>query len=768
MDQSKNNNQFFQNVFYVLIYVFILFVTIFIIREIINDRNININRYIKSIGIVGYELDKPFSENEYYYNVLVDKNEVEVICDTDYETKGCGEIINLDGKKDYQHEIVLMAENKETKYILNIQKDQYLINYSQTTNKDGLSINNESSNSNEGLLSLEENSSKKIKITSINGNPDKWTNKDVKIKVNAEAANGIDSYSFDGGITWQKEDYKIISSNTILKVMVKDKLGISSSSKEVRITKIDKEKPTVQLIKSSATNKEIVLSISASDSLSGVELVSFNNGLYSKKQTYTVRKAGTYSVKVKDRAGNISETATINVQKSDFAENRGETKKTFTVTLVSNGATISQKSASCTTTGSSCEVNLPTITRSGYNVLGWGTRADSKSVLYKSGEKVTVSKNQTLYAITYKLFTATFISNGASSISANNLSCMAYNNNTSCSVKMPNITRSGGSVIGWNRTSNATRPNMIVGETLTLKSNVTYYAITYKALKATFVRDTKETDNVVTLSKKSEECILYNSNKSCNVTLPNVTARGKTIMGIYKTGQNRSDPPYTPMSTVSISSNTTFYARTGTVRGSGIIRNPYATTTITGIKNAPNKTIVIEYDKECSSTLESYKTALRTINSKAPYLFRINKIFLLNNTNYAKTNQDSPNSVGMQHGIPQGQAIDIKCQSFSDYASRESTLVHELAHAMDGYYVLQNSSKSLMNASFNSLYTKYKNTSKFSDYSKTSTLEFFAEIYRHYYYTYLSSNNSGYRISNYPNDVKSKLESYINIAKTKW
>lgn len=774
MNARKNKSEIFQNIFYIFVYVFIILVAIYIVNEIIKNNNLSVNKYIKLIGVSGYELDKDFSENEYYYTVMVDEDELEIVCETDYDAKGCWEKINLNGQNSYHHEIVLMAENKETKYILNIQKNEQIADSSQSTNNKEPQVQEPSKQEPQTQKPQvqetpkqedSDNKNRKLKILSIEGNPRDWTNRNVRIKVNAESSEGIDSYSFDGGLTWQKESSKTISSNTTLKVMVKDKTGMTTSSREVKVSKIDKVKPTVSLIKSSATNREVTLKATSSDDLSGIEGISFNNNSYSNRDTLKIRSTGTYSVKVKDRAGNVSEVSSISVQKTDFAENRGETKKTYTLTLDANGATISQNSVSCTTTGESCQVTLPTISKNGYNILGWGTSSTSKTAQYKSGEKVTISKNQILYAITYKTLTATFNKNGATSVGSNSLSCTLYNKNTNCTVKMPSITRSGGSVIGWNRAASSDRPTMKVGETLTLNSNVTYYAITYKVIKATYTRDTKETDKVVTLSKSSDNCNLYNTQTACNVTLPSITARGKTIMGIYKSGQSRDNPPYKPTQTVSISSNTTFYARTGTVRGYGIVRNPYGVDEITGIKNAPNQKIIIEYDKECSSTLGSYKTALKNIYNKAPYLFRVNKIFLLNNTNYAKTNSDNPNSVGMQHGIPQGQAIDIKCQYFKDYVSRESTLVHELAHSMDGYYVLQKNT--LMNPKFSDLYTKYKSKSTFSSYSKTNTLEFFAEIYRHYYYTYLSSNNSGYKIV-YPNDVKARLESYINSAKSQW
>ena len=885
---SKQKNMF-QTIFLILFYVFIVVLIIYFI--FINTKNItkNSNKYLKSVEVVGYNLDKDFSENLYDYTVVVEKEKVEITCDTNYDIKGCNETIDLTGKDSYQHEIILNASGQEKKYTINIVKNTNEIQTNQN-----------------------------LKISSIEGNPKTWTNKDVNIKVNAIATNGIDSYSFDGGNTWQKENFKVINQNQILNIIVKDKKGQTTQAKVVKITKIDKEIPQVKLIKSSATNKEIVLTVSIIDSLSGVEKISFNNGSYSNNKNYKVTKTGTYSVQVIDRAGNVSNKSTIKIQDSDFADS-SKIEKTYTITFDGNGASTSKNYVSCTTTKDSCQITTPTITKNGSKILGWATTSNATTAKYKVGQKITISKNQKLYAITYKTytatfdkngadtinktsasckvynkntscsvasptitrngatvvgwgtkatdttviakekgiialsadktyyavtyktataifnkngadsisktsasckaynkskvckvtsptitkngskilgwatannattvlassggqvsatytfnqnyyaitsktFTATFDKNGADSIGASSLSCTAYNSYASCNVKMPTITRSGGTVIGWNTVASATTSSIGVGSTLTLKSNVKYYAITKKTVTATF---SNVDDTVAKFSYNTANCTLYNAN-ACSIKFPFVTRNGKTIMG-FSTKRMDNNPPYIQGGSTNISNNITFYVRTGTVGGSGIVRVPAGTINVTGIKNAPNNIIVIEYDSSCSSSAQSYATALKTIYNKAPYIFRIHKLFLVSDTTWNNT-WSSKSAVGMQHGIAQAQAIDIKCSYFTDYSGREATLVHELAHSMDGYYVLQ--SGGYMYKNFTTLYNKYNiSSSPFSSYSKTSDLEFFAEIYRHYYYTYLSTSNSSYKVTNYPSDVKSKLEQYINSAKTKW
>ena len=84
-------------------------------------------------------------------------------------------------------------------------------------------------------------------ITSVTGNPDKWTNKDVTLTVNAtDSKSGLAdiAYSFDGGTTWQKENSKTYTSNTNgIVINVKDKVGNITTYPVVAITKIDKSTP---------------------------------------------------------------------------------------------------------------------------------------------------------------------------------------------------------------------------------------------------------------------------------------------------------------------------------------------------------------------------------------------------------------------------------------------------------------------------------------------------------------------------------------------
>ncbi len=75
--------------------------------------------------------------------------------------------------------------------------------------------------------------------------------------------------------------------------------------------------------------------------------------------------------------------------------------KTLTVTFNKNKASsISKQNASCTTVSGSCYITLPSITAPyGYEVIGWDSNPNAITASYKSGSRISVSSNMTLYAI---------------------------------------------------------------------------------------------------------------------------------------------------------------------------------------------------------------------------------------------------------------------------------------------------------------------------------------------------------------------------------
>ena len=153
--------------------------------------------------------------------------------------------------------------------------------------------------------------------------------------------------------------------------------------------------------------------------------------------------------------------------------------KEITLNFNSNGATISDNSKTCTmyNNDESCEIITPSITRSGFEILGWGTSSNSQTAVANSAGKIEADSNNTYYAVTKKVITVTFNKGShVSSVGSASEQCTILNSATNCQVTFPTITASSGyTSVGWS-TTNGASSGTSAGSKLTVSSNATYYA----------------------------------------------------------------------------------------------------------------------------------------------------------------------------------------------------------------------------------------------------------------------------------------------------
>ena len=481
-------------------------------------------QYLQSLDIVGFSLDKEFDKNVFDYNVEVDTDEVQIKCDSNTDIDGCNVTIDLKDKKDYNHQIIV-EDNKGKKHTYTI----HIIKNLKETNS-------------------------KLRITAIDGIPLEWTNEDVKIAVHAEydKDKGI-WYSFDNGKTWATDNFITISQNRTLNIMIRNNNSETSATKIVTIDKIDTTVPSASIKIKEKNKGRLVLEALGIDEESGIDSYSWNKGQYVISNLKEITKAGTYTLTVKDKAGNISKEASIVIKDSDFTQSQ-EVSRTFTLTYMSNGAVVSKNSDSCTTTKSSCSIKLPTITKNGATIIGFSPNKDSKTAKYKAGDTINISDSEVLYAITKKSIKATFVSNGATSISSTSLSCDTYNSDTKCSIKTPTIKREGGEVVGWSTYSTSSSASYKQDTNLEIENNMTLYAITYKKYTATF---DKNGANSVEFTTNS--CKAYNTYKTCPVLTPNFSRENSTLIG-WNTNKNATVEEVGWRTYVNLDSNKTYYA----------------------------------------------------------------------------------------------------------------------------------------------------------------------------------------------------------------
>jgi len=150
---------------------------------------------------------------------------------------------------------------------------------------------------------------------SVSKGSDEWTNKAVSVSASAsDDLSGVAGYSFNGG-GYSSSSSWTVDSNGTYSVSVRDRAG-NEASGSVTVSNIDRTAPTVSLSKSTDdwTEEGVTLSASASDDLSGIAGYSFGGSEYSSTSSWTVTSNGTYSVSVKDKAGNEA-SASVTVSK---------------------------------------------------------------------------------------------------------------------------------------------------------------------------------------------------------------------------------------------------------------------------------------------------------------------------------------------------------------------------------------------------------------------------------------------------------------------
>ncbi|WP_313125957.1 Ig-like domain repeat protein, partial [Proteiniclasticum ruminis] len=138
-----------------------------------------------------------------------------------------------------------------------------------------------------------------------------------------ESGLAVEAYSFDGGKTFQKENYKVLSKNEAVEIVVKDLAGNLSEVKVEEVTKIDQVKPVVvgALQKPETwTNGSVTIEVTGNDTGSGlgVEAFSFDGGkTWQKDNEKTFTENEKVEILVKDAAGNVSKAYLTEVKSID-------------------------------------------------------------------------------------------------------------------------------------------------------------------------------------------------------------------------------------------------------------------------------------------------------------------------------------------------------------------------------------------------------------------------------------------------------------------
>ncbi len=242
---------------------------------------------------------------------------------------------------------------------------------------------------------------------------------------------------------------------------------------------------------------------------------------------------------------------------------------TYTLTLEENGASIENKALICTGE-SNCEIVLPDITREGYEIIGYASSSTAKEKEYEVGDRIILSSDTTLYAITKKKLTATFkTTNSDLTITKASESCYIYNEETGCNITLPNITATGYEILGFSTTDEDM--GILEGNIVTLTQDTTYYARAKKIKEFTAVfifngneerlscRTTGDSCKIVTPQKTVTDgeflgwSLTNGGSVDYNVGIEITLTKDITLYGVYK--KEEIKPPETSTYTLTLEEN---------------------------------------------------------------------------------------------------------------------------------------------------------------------------------------------------------------------
>ncbi len=250
----------------------------------------------------------------------------------------------------------------------------------------------------------------------------------------------------------------------------------------------------------------------------------------------------------------------------------------YTLTYSANGG--SNAPAKVTVEkGKTVTITSSKPTRSGYKFLYWSTQADTRArstVIYKSGSKIKIDKNTTLYAIWEKNSTTTktetkneyrvhFNKNTNDSVSGMP-SPISVVTASSVSKKIPTNkpTRTGYKFLGWATSSSAKKATYAPGDTIKVNKTITLYAVWEKKTTKTETKNeyrvhfNKNTNDSVS-GMPSPMSVVTASYVNKKIPTNKPTRSGYKFLG-WATSSSAKKATYAPGDTIKVNKTITLYA----------------------------------------------------------------------------------------------------------------------------------------------------------------------------------------------------------------
>ncbi|MBQ6661078.1 MAG: InlB B-repeat-containing protein [Lachnospiraceae bacterium] len=145
------------------------------------------------------------------------------------------------------------------------------------------------------------------------------------------------------------------------------------------------------------------------------------------------------------------------------------------ITFDRNGGSGNAPSPIYVLSGNEATIPKASVSRTGYYFLGWALTRSATAGEYKSGDKISVTKDTVLYAVwKAQSVSLTFDVNGGTGTPPAKITT-TYGGTVT--VPKANISREGYYFLGWADSKTATTAQYKSGSQITLKANLTIYAV---------------------------------------------------------------------------------------------------------------------------------------------------------------------------------------------------------------------------------------------------------------------------------------------------
>ena len=456
----------------------------------------------------------------------------------------------------------------------------------------------------------------------ITGNVTDWTNDDVTLTaVPTDEESKVIEYSFSTDLntySWQSEPYKAFSENCTVYPAFKDSDGEISAADPVVINKIDKTLPDTPTIKAEYEENKVTLTVTSSDSQSGLAGYSFSTeeGVYDWQESNTKEFTENTCVYVyaRDVAGNISLAKVKKIYLDDI------TAPTFTD--VTGNATEWTKSDVILT------VNGAEDSETGLHEKAYSFTTSSTSYSWQAENSKAITSNQTVYISVRD--------------EAGNIALVD-------TVVVNRIDKSAPSISSYNSSDNGDTTTFTINATDSLSGIAGYSidggktwsesnAITFEKDKYNYI-DFRVKDNAGNVSskriynyytpkayKENGKIVLYNPNPKCNSEI-----YYRTSKVIFTTWKTYSEPFTT--------TNSTIYVTFVEPESSLSLSVDYAVEMkVSSIPSLSSSYVAGKYEESNTEASLSYKGVtfdfVRTYdNSKNDWFFSVDSVLTLDKSN---------------------------------------------------------------------------------------------------------------------------------------